>query len=255
MKRKKSKYILYGPFIGEFLWELYYFIPHFIYDRKKRPNEGFIVITREENFDLYGIHADVLCKMKLQDDTDFRKEHFTIHGLPANTYDKICEDYAKALKKKYKIEEIKIPKVHSWYNEIKWQFPRDQVNYGFIPRKENRLIVNGCLRVNDQVIFNETEASYLDYRNIRIEHVHALIEKDKGVTFYGLVIEFLKVCKFYIGSFDSKICRLALLLGIPVITNDVNVDPFELKIINPLGVEIIETPDYREGVEIYENHI
>ena len=255
MKIKKNKYILYGPFIGEFLWELYYFIPHFIYDRKKRPKDGFIVITREENFDLYGVYADVLCKLNLQGDSDFKKEHFTIHGLPADTYDKICDDYIKALNKKYNIVETKNPKVHAWYNDIKWQFPRSETDYNFIPRKENRLIVNGCLRVNDQVIFNETEASYLGYRNIRKEHIDALIEKDKNVTFYGLIVEFLKVCKFYIGPFDSNICRLALLLGVPVITNDINVNPLELKLINPLDVEIIKTPDYREGVRIYENHI
>ena len=251
---KNKKSIVYGPFIGEFLWELYYFVPHFIYKRKRNNTHKHIVITRDDRFDLYGTYADVLCPMRFGNDDQLKKDKFSIENLNEYSFDKIKEEYLKQLSKKYEIEKVVFPKIRGWYKEIKWQFPRDETDYEFHPRKENRLYVNACLKIDDELIFNETDELFSNYRNIRIDHIKQLMEKDNKLSYYGLIIEFLKHCHFYIGPFESEISRIAMLLGVPVITEEIDMDHCDIKTIDPINSVLIEE-EYFKGVEIYETDI
>jgi hypothetical protein len=59
----KKDAVLMGPFVGEFYWEAGRFAPMLPAMRArqyKKRDVKYIVLTREERFDLYGKYADIL---------------------------------------------------------------------------------------------------------------------------------------------------------------------------------------------------
>jgi hypothetical protein len=66
-----EKAVLLGPCVGEFFWELFRFAPLLPYYRTKIYNKQdikFIVLTREERFDLYGKLANILIPLNIPND-------------------------------------------------------------------------------------------------------------------------------------------------------------------------------------------
>jgi len=227
----KNKAILFGPFVGEFLWELYYFV------------------------DLYGKYADVISPLKIPQESDMRRSHFSIEGLPGSTFNRIKQDYLDHFEEKYFFDEMITPEVSAWKKDIKWQFPRDETSYEFLPRNGNVELITSIFKHRKNMILNNTERVFLNYRNIRLNHIKEIVDKTEGsnFSFYGVLIEILKECYFYIGPFDCEVARLAMLLKIPVITEKVSVDPIDLNLINPVNNVVIEE-EYFRGVKVYENN-
>ena len=63
--------ILLGPVVGEFFWEFFRFaplLPHFRRKQHRRSDITYIVLTREERFDIYGKMANILVPLKIPND-------------------------------------------------------------------------------------------------------------------------------------------------------------------------------------------
>jgi hypothetical protein len=250
----KNKAIIFGPFIGEILWELYYFVPHFIYRcLANKKDKKIIVITREDRFDLYGMYTDIFSPIRIEKDINIQKNHFSISGLSTSSFNKIKKDYIQHFEKTFIIDEVICPKISAWKKDIKWQFPRDETNYNFFPRKENKKSIQKLLNGRDRIIFNNTENIFVGYKNIRPKHIDDIVKDNKKVSFYGLLIEILRYCDFYIGDFNSEISRISMLMNVPVISENVYIKYPELKLINPLNSIIIEE-EYSKGITLYENN-
>ena len=82
-----SKNYLFGPFIGEVIYELNYFVGHAIYLRKQNPKNKIIVLTRKEHFDLYGKYATTFLPLPLSEDLIPHK--FGCENMRVRLYDEI----------------------------------------------------------------------------------------------------------------------------------------------------------------------
>ena len=235
------------------MWELYYFIPHFIYKCHNKKDRKIIVITREERFDLYGRYTDIFSPIRIDKDDEMKKIHFSIYGLSATAFNRIKKDYIVHFEKKFTIDEVICPKISAWKKDIKWQFPRDETDYNFLPRKENQTVVKNIFENKDKIIFNNTNVTFSGYINIRPEYIDKIIKNDKRVSFYGVLIEILRYCDFYIGNFNSEIARIAMLMKVPVISEKVCIKGPDLQLINPLNSLVIEE-EYSKGIKLYEDN-
>ena len=76
--------VLFGPFVGELYWEAGRFAPMLPYYReqyKNKKNVKFIVLTREDRFDLYGKYADILVPLRVPGDEEKKTpECFRLKG-------------------------------------------------------------------------------------------------------------------------------------------------------------------------------
>ena len=140
----KPSALLVGPFIGEFNWELYRFAPYIIHLRKLNPSHKLIVYTRPERFDLYGNYADILVPLNfMKGESFYPQEGFGIQGFQDYKYDLLVSFYNKKYKKRYIIKDHIFADIITWRRKIKWQFPRDKMDYNFKPRKENYNLMEG----------------------------------------------------------------------------------------------------------------
>jgi hypothetical protein len=150
-----QKAVLMGPFVGEMGWELLRFAPMLPYMKIKKykgQNIKFIVFTRPERFDLYGIWADTLVPLRLKDDyIKYKPECFRAIGFSAKTYNKFAESFRKQFSNKYKIIEHIYPKVTKPAYLTKSQYPQKLMLYDYRPRKANRVLV-GKYVPNDKPI-------------------------------------------------------------------------------------------------------
>jgi hypothetical protein len=145
----KENAILIGPCVGEFFWELFRFAPMLPYLRKKK-HKGqkiqYIVLTREERFDLYGKMANLL--VPLQIPNDYKKmwpNCFRLMGLPMNQYKQIGKIFRKKYAKRYNIIDHIIPNITKAVYCNKNQFPQQKMMYEWHPRKRNMELVNEYL--------------------------------------------------------------------------------------------------------------
>jgi len=71
----------------------------------------------------------------------------------------------------------------------------------------------------------------------------------------GSLIESLKICRCVIGSLDSHLSHLAILLKKPLICINNKITMDNIGILNPLKASIIFADDIEGGIEKYENTI
>ena len=145
----KPNAILMGPFVGELYWEAGRFapiLPHMI--KKEYRNKGikYIILTREERFDLYGKYADVLVPLRIPGDYKKRQPNcFKLNGLKVTEYLKIAQDFHAKYTDKYNIIKQIYPNIKKNAFLNKNQFPQKKMYNGFSPRQENYDIVNSYL--------------------------------------------------------------------------------------------------------------
>lgn len=150
-----DKAVLFGPFVGELYWEAGRFaplLPYYKFKKFKNQDIKFIVLTREERFDLYGRYADILVPLKIPGDyIDKSPNCFKLDGLKNYEYIELAKKFKEKYSKRYKIIEHLYPDAQKRYYTNKNQFPRNQMIYDYKPRKQNYKLVDSYLP-NDKPI-------------------------------------------------------------------------------------------------------
>ena len=155
---KKENAILLGPFVGEFYWEAGRFaplLPKMYQDNRKNKvkHPKYIVLTRQERFDLYGKFADILVPLRIPGDYDKRfPECFRLIGMNNDEYQKIAKQFKDKYSKKYNIIKHIYPDVRKGKFVQKNQFPQKDLRYVFKPRQENYNIVKSYLPNDKPVV-------------------------------------------------------------------------------------------------------
>jgi hypothetical protein len=253
----KARAVLFGPFVGELCWEMFRFAPHAIYLKKKDPGLRIIVLTREERFDLYGQYADILIPLRIKNDELMKRDCFKLIGYEQEYYNTIIKYFKIKFKRRFTIVDHKWPDVRLWRYKVKWQFPRNQMNYDFKPREDHNKIAETSIGIHTglldcNAINNRTDNDDIIESTELIEYFHDnLTEK---TTTLGYLINSIKLCHYVIGDIKSEISHLALLLGIPLIHLGKKHSNDYFSILNPLNTPIIVANSIEEGVNIYENN-
>ena len=123
---------------GEMYWEFGRFVPHFIWKRKKQYKKQddvkFIVMTRPENFDMYGRYADILVPFRLKDDTKYKPNCFRLDNLKQEEYISIINLFKKQFQDRYQIIETIYPDITKKQYVNRNQYPKDKMSYEYLPR-------------------------------------------------------------------------------------------------------------------------
>ena len=151
-KKRKPKAFLFGPFMGELSWEFYRFAPYAIYLKKFNPDVQIIVLTREERFSLYGIYADILIPLRIKNDDMLIQRQFGSKNYKPEYYDTIKKYFYEKYKKRFDVIDHFCPLIHGWKRKIKWQFPRDKMDYDFQPQGKISDIVKAIIGDGDVIV-------------------------------------------------------------------------------------------------------
>jgi len=257
--RKKHKAFLFGPFFGELSWEFYRFAPYAIYLKKVNPDVQLVVLTRSSRFDFYGQFADILVPLKPKGDNVSGQEGFKLLDFRDEHYYTIAKYFLEKYRKKFHIINHIFPEVTGWIYKVKWQFPRSQMDYGFMPRKRNKEIINDIfgedenLVFADNLVFNEDIDGYKVVQSDKFLRSILDILNDEA-TYFGCFIELFKKVKFVVGNLESNLSHLAILLQKPLIFLGNEVSDDCISLLNPFNVPIIKSSTVSEGVKIYENN-
>ena len=145
----KQDAILFGPFVGELYWEAGRFapmLPHMLRKEYKKQDVKYIVLTRQERFDLYGKFADILVPLRIPGDYDTKMpECFRLIGLKPPQYLDLVKEFHTKYKDRYNIIKHIYPDIRKGKFVNKNQYPRNKMHYIFKPRNENYSIVDSYL--------------------------------------------------------------------------------------------------------------
>lgn len=150
----KQKAVLMGPFVGELYWEAGRFAPMlpFMIKQYKGQNIKFIILTREDRFDLYGKYADILVPLRIEGDYIKKKpECFRLIGLKPNDYEDIALKFRNKYKEQYNIIQHLYPNVKKPAFANKNQYHINKMKFVYKPRQENYDLVDQYLP-NDKPI-------------------------------------------------------------------------------------------------------
>jgi len=152
----KQRAVLMGPFVGELYWEAGRFapmLPHMITNQYKGQNIKYIILTREDRFDLYGKYADILVPLRVEGDyTSKKPECFRLIGLKPDGYEKIARKFKKKYSERYKIIKHVYPNIRKPAFTNKNQFHKNQMLFSFKPRQENYDLVKQYLPDDKPVV-------------------------------------------------------------------------------------------------------
>jgi hypothetical protein len=252
-----SKNYLFGPFVGETIYELNYFVGHAIYLRKQNPKNKIIVFTRKENFDLYGKYATTFLPLQL--DEDLVPEKFSCKNMRPHFYDELTRRFSQKYKNQIKICDHFYPMVMTQLKNNKWYYPRDQIDFDFKPRSENKILVDDITINYENIIlsmFNDTLRKFEKYFVFPVSYITKLnLEKRGDISSLGLIIEMIKNSKYVYADIDHVVGRLAMLLRKPLITQREFLDVQYLSPINPYESIVIGCENLEEGIKYLEaNH-
>jgi hypothetical protein len=144
-----DKAVLMGPFVGEFYWEAGRFapmLPYFIESKYRGQKIKYIILTREERFDLYGKRADIFVPLKING--DYKCKHpncFKLNNMTPQEYEILAQNFKRKYAQRYNIIEHVYPRIDKNNFLNKSQYSRSFMKYKFEPRKENYRIVNEFL--------------------------------------------------------------------------------------------------------------
>lgn len=139
---------------GEFFWEYFRIVPYVVYLKmKKYKNSKFVVLTREERFDLYGKIADILVPLRIPGDYEkYWPNCHRLMGLSDIKYKEIQKLFYSAYKNRFNIVKKIFPDVSKRQFCNKYQFPRNQMIYEWFPRERNYELVNDYLPTDKPII-------------------------------------------------------------------------------------------------------
>lgn len=255
----RARAVLFGPFVGELSWEFFRFAPHAIYLKKNDPNLRIIVLTRESRFDLYGQYSDILLPLRIKDDNLMERDCYKLKEYKEEYYNIIVKFFNLKFKKRYNIINHIYPDIRMWRYKVKWQLPRNKMDYNFKPREDNIEIgqdVIGskiCIVDNHAVKYKTENENFIDSTYLCEKINNELVKKD-NTTMLGCLIESLRKCKYVIGNINSDISHLSVLLGVPLIHIGKTYQDDFFNLLNPLNTPIIAVNNINEGIKIYENN-
>ena len=149
----KEKAILVGPFVGEFFWEFFRFVPHIIYNKNtKHKDTKIIVLTREDRFDLYGLYADILVPMRIENDEKYNQNSYRLDGYSSNEYNEMIDLFKSTFANDFDIIEVIRPDISKGMFARKDQYKPNQMIYDYRPRPSNRIMVENFLGTNKKNI-------------------------------------------------------------------------------------------------------
>lgn len=258
---KKGVY-LFGPFIGSLEWELYRFAPYAIYLKKHNPKSKLIVMTRPDRFDLYGQYADILVSLKVVGDMESEQNCFKINSFSSGEYYRVtASTFEKDFSGEYETIEHFYPNIDEFRYKIKWQFPRNSMDYEFNPRLANRVLVNKSklkasifvdsswiedINKRDLILSDLTRFGYnfVDYGEVVKK-----LTLDSKVSLLGCIMIILKRSKLTVGNLNSPISHLSILLGTPLVSISDNLSKDAVGLLNPLNTNVVQCEDPLQGVE------
>jgi len=145
----KNDAILMGPFVGEMYWEAARFapmLPHMLRTKYKNKKMKYIILTREERFDLYGRCADILVPLKISGDYEnMSPECFKLKGLKPDKYDILVKQFRNKFKDRFNIVQHIFADVRKGRYDNKNQFSRKLMTYIYKPRHENLELIEKYL--------------------------------------------------------------------------------------------------------------
>ena len=150
------KAILFGPFVGELYWECGRFapmLPFYKFLKYKNQHIKYIILTREERFDLYGKNADILIPLRIDGDYDERQPNcFRLNNFPRNEYHHIAKKFKDTYSEKYDIVEHIYPEVTKKQYVNKKQFNQSDMIFKFKPRNKNIILVENYIPSNKPIV-------------------------------------------------------------------------------------------------------
>jgi hypothetical protein len=253
----KEDAVLFGPFVGEFYWEAGRFapmLPYLIKDGNPPWNKAkFIVMTREERFDLYGQNADILVPMRIEGDyTEYRPDCFRLIGFTGTEYRKLADKFYQKYDKRFKILRHIYPDISKRKFDNKNQFPRAKMRYEFFPRKKNYELIDAYLPNDKPVVvlasrfrngFKRNWQKWPDFYDLIVDNEYLMnnytfvicgkqgeyrpdkkdrfhdinkIQLQEGSSLAGLLLVVLERAHFTFGS-QSAIPNISLLYGVEVL--------------------------------------
>lgn len=248
---------LFGPFIGETIFELNYFVGHAIYLRKRNPRNKIIVLTRRENFDLYGKYATTLLPLPL--DADLKPTGFGCKNIRAKVFDEIVRRYRNRFVSRIRIHEHYYPKLSTHLRDIRWYYPRNEIDFDFKPRSENVAVASQIAVDCKNIIlttFHDTIQTYNQYNIFPVYHFFNSVDflKDSDdMSILGTIIEFMRLSTYVLSDVDNIIGRLAMLMQKPLITLRDSLDVRILNPINPYKSVVIGCQNFTEGINYLED--
>ncbi len=259
---------LIGPYLGELSWEILRLAPFVAHVKKvsEKPSK-VIVLTRPERFDLYGLNADSLIPLILQNDKEELQDGHGIKGFDIDSYDKLVKAFRTRFLPRYQIVKHYHFDLTEPFRRVHWQtmkgFSRDKLYYNLQPRPGNRIIVNSLVKgITTPMIYIDSNETNEDYKEIFKNYImfnnsffkRIPTEIPPDVTFLGCCMELIKRCKFVIGSLEGPVSILALMLGIPLMIINEKVRDDSARMLNPMRTPIIQCPNIERGLSIYENN-
>jgi len=145
----KPSAILMGPFVGEFYWEGGRFapmLPFMKFKEFKKQDHKYIILTREERFDLYGRYADILVPLRIEGDyVDKFPECFRLQNYSDKDYDKLATKFRSKYEEEFQIVKHLYPSVAKKRYLDKNQYLNSKMLFQFAPRQQNYDLVNSYL--------------------------------------------------------------------------------------------------------------
>jgi len=134
-----EKALLAGPFIGELGWHILRFAPYVIWQKQNHYKDSkLIVLCREDSFDLYGTHADILVPMRIEGDcTKYTGDCFRLIHYPESEYHSLAKKFKQKYKTRFSISAQLYPKIDKRNFYQKNQYPQNQLLPDFRPRQQN----------------------------------------------------------------------------------------------------------------------
>jgi len=139
---------------GELYWEFGRFAPHIIWKKLKQykgKDVTFIVLTKPENFDMYGNHANILVPFRVNN-TLYKPNCFRLDNMTVDEYLSIIDVFKKQFNDRYNILEVVYPNIVGKNYVNRKQYSEEQKNYSYSPRISNAEIVNKYLDKKPVVI-------------------------------------------------------------------------------------------------------
>lgn len=254
----RHKAFLFGPFVGELGWEFFRFAPYAIHLKKNNPRTRLIVLTRPSRFDLYGQYADILVPLRLKNDTRSEgRDAFKLIDYKEEYYYTVVKYFRSKFEKRFRVMKHYYPDIRGWRYKVKWQFPREKMDYDFLPREKNKEIARRALGKNIGIVDNLATDKVIEREGIinggdLFARITNFTGKDS--SFLGSLIECIRLSKFVIGDIRHEASHLALLLGTPLIHVEEPIEEDFINLLNPLRTPVIMSEDVEKGVNVYENN-
>ncbi len=251
----KPEAVLFGPFVGEMYWECGRFAPILPFYRKRKYRKRdikYIILTREDRFDMYGKWANILIPLKIPGDYDsLRPNCFRLNGMTEEQYADLVSKFRVKYSERFNIIEHVFPDVRKGRYDNKFQY-RNVYDYDYRPRDKNYELVNNFLPDNGKLnvvlaprsrdgfkrnwpywktfydilsndkIFNSYNfiicgktGEYIPDEKNRFYDMNNIV-LEEGASLIGLLLSIMEKTFFTVGS-QSAIPNISLLYGVEVL--------------------------------------